>query len=208
MNYAELTQCLRELGCEFRRAAKGSHELWWHPIRKRYTAIPHHGARDIKIGTLKKILRDLGIGTDEWNRSQVGKLKEIRETYSANIDPAQLECEPIILERDGRQVGAVISIEEYQSYLAWKNRAEATEDFPPEWYVEKAAFERMLPELLQAYRGKFVAIYQGKVVDSDDKMGELIWRVERKLGDKSFYVDEVLETPRVYRIPSVWIRHP
>ena len=136
------------------------------------------------------------------------ELKETRGIYSIGIDPAQLEREPIVLERDGAPVGAVISIEEYQSYLAWKNRAEETEDFPPEWYAEKAAFERMLPELLKSYRSKFVAVYEGKVVDSDDKMGELIWRVEQNLGDKPFYVDEVLETPRVYRIPSAWIRHP
>lgn len=136
------------------------------------------------------------------------ELKELREAYAIEIDPAQLEREPIVLERGGRQVGAVISIEEYQSYRAWKNRAEATEDFPPEWYVEQAAFQQMLPELLKSYRGKFVAVSQGQVVDSDDKMGELIWRVEQNLGDKPFYVDEVLETPRVYQIPSAWIQHP
>ncbi len=136
------------------------------------------------------------------------ELKEIREAYAIEIDPARLEREPIVLERDGAPVGAVISIEEYESYLAWKHRAVEPEDFPPEWYVEKAAFERMLPELLKSYRGKFVAIYQGQVVDSDARMGELIWRVEQKLGDKPFYVDEVLETPRVYRIPSAWIQHP
>ncbi len=68
MNYLELTRRLEKLGCEFRRTAKGSHEIWWHPGRKRYTAIPHHGAKDIKAGTLKKILRDLEISPEEWDR--------------------------------------------------------------------------------------------------------------------------------------------
>ncbi|MCZ6680452.1 MAG: type II toxin-antitoxin system HicA family toxin [Candidatus Poribacteria bacterium] len=55
MNYAELTRKLRSLGCEFRRQAKGSHEIWWHPERRLYTVIPHHGKRDIPKGTLAKI---------------------------------------------------------------------------------------------------------------------------------------------------------
>lgn len=66
MNYAEVTRRLERLGYEFRRTAKGSHEIWWHPSRKRYTTIPRHGTKDIKIGTLKKILRDLGISSEEW----------------------------------------------------------------------------------------------------------------------------------------------
>lgn len=66
MNYAELTRRLIDLGFEYRRTGKGSHEIWWHPGRKLYTAIPRHGSKDIKKGTLKKILRDLGIGSDDW----------------------------------------------------------------------------------------------------------------------------------------------
>jgi len=70
MNYADLTHRLRESGCEFRRTAKGSHELWWHPGRKRYTTIPRPGAKDIKISTFKKILRDLAISPEEWEESR------------------------------------------------------------------------------------------------------------------------------------------
>jgi len=66
MNYADLTRRLTKLGFEFRRTGKGSHEIWWHPIRKLYTAIPRHGAKDIKKGTLLKILRDLTITHEEW----------------------------------------------------------------------------------------------------------------------------------------------
>ncbi len=131
------------------------------------------------------------------------ELKELREAYAVEIDPTRLEREPIVLERDGTAVGAVISFEEYQSYLAWKNRSEEPADFPPGWYVEKAAFERMLPGLLKTHHGKWVAVYQSQVIDTDDKPGELIWRVEQKYGEgAAFFVDQVLETPRVYRILS------
>jgi predicted RNA binding protein YcfA (HicA-like mRNA interferase family) len=61
MTYAELTRKLRRLGIEFRRQAKGSHEIWWDPKRKLYTLIPNHPGKEIKKGTFAKILRDLGL---------------------------------------------------------------------------------------------------------------------------------------------------
>ncbi len=61
MRYGELTRKLGRLGIEFRRHARGSHEIWWDPQRKLYTLIPNHPGRDIKKGMLAKILKDLGI---------------------------------------------------------------------------------------------------------------------------------------------------
>jgi len=65
MTYGELTRKLRKLGCKFRRKAKGGHEIWWHPGRKLYTTIPRHGRKDITIGTLNKILKDLGFKIED-----------------------------------------------------------------------------------------------------------------------------------------------
>jgi predicted RNA binding protein YcfA (HicA-like mRNA interferase family) len=59
MTYAELTRRLGRLGIEFRRQARGSHEIWWHPRRKLYTVIPNHPGKEIRKATLSKILRDL-----------------------------------------------------------------------------------------------------------------------------------------------------
>ena len=67
MRYVELTRKLKALGCEFRRQAKGSHEIWWRPQRKLYTVIPRH-RKDIAKGTLRKILRDLGFTSEELNK--------------------------------------------------------------------------------------------------------------------------------------------
>jgi predicted RNA binding protein YcfA (HicA-like mRNA interferase family) len=64
LNYSELTRKLRRLGIELRRQAKGSHEIWWDPKKQLYTSIPNHGRREIKKGTLAKILKDLDL-TDE-----------------------------------------------------------------------------------------------------------------------------------------------
>ena len=61
MRYVELTRKLRRLGIEFRRQARGSHEIWWDPKRTLYTIIPNHPRKDIKKKTLAAILRDLGL---------------------------------------------------------------------------------------------------------------------------------------------------
>lgn len=67
MTYAELTRKLRRLGVEFRRQARGSHEVWWDPGSQRFTIIPNHPSREIARGTLAKILKDLGITEERLN---------------------------------------------------------------------------------------------------------------------------------------------
>ena len=61
MNYRKLTRRLRQLGCEFLRQASGSHEVWWNPSNEQFTVIPRHGGRNLPAGTLRTILRQLGI---------------------------------------------------------------------------------------------------------------------------------------------------
>ena len=65
MRYSELVRKLRRLGCEFRRQAKGSHEIWWDPKRKLYTVIPNHPGKEIKKKTLAAILRDLDLKEED-----------------------------------------------------------------------------------------------------------------------------------------------
>lgn len=61
MNYRKPTRRLRALDCEFVRQAPGSHEIWWNPANEQFTVIPYHGGRDLPPGTLRAILRQLGI---------------------------------------------------------------------------------------------------------------------------------------------------
>jgi predicted RNA binding protein YcfA (HicA-like mRNA interferase family) len=64
VTHSELSRKLRTLGCVLRRQAKGSHEIWHNPAVNRSTAIPNHPG-DIPVGTLRAILRQLGVGRDE-----------------------------------------------------------------------------------------------------------------------------------------------
>ena len=69
MKYAELVKKLKRLGCEFKRQASGSHEIWFNPKTRRSTSIPHHANKDIDKKLLAKILRELEI--DQKNFDEV-----------------------------------------------------------------------------------------------------------------------------------------
>ena len=69
MKYRELTKKLRKLGCEFVRQAPGSHEIWWNPASRRFTSIPRHKGKDLPRGTVRAILRHLGIEPDEFRQA-------------------------------------------------------------------------------------------------------------------------------------------
>jgi predicted RNA binding protein YcfA (HicA-like mRNA interferase family) len=70
MNYKQLTKRLRELGCEFDRQSAGSHEVWWNPSTQKLAIIPRHGGGDIPMGTLRAIVRQLGILPDDFYKRQ------------------------------------------------------------------------------------------------------------------------------------------
>ncbi|KAA0253224.1 type II toxin-antitoxin system HicA family toxin [Acidobacteria bacterium ACD] len=65
--YREIAARLRRRGFEFDRQAAGSHEIWYHPARNRYTTLPNHPG-DIPEGTLRAILRQAGIDPEDFLR--------------------------------------------------------------------------------------------------------------------------------------------
>jgi predicted RNA binding protein YcfA (HicA-like mRNA interferase family) len=65
MTYAELIRRLRPFGIEFRRHARGSHEIWSLRSAGRYAVIPNHAGREIAPRTLARILRDLELTLEE-----------------------------------------------------------------------------------------------------------------------------------------------
>ena len=65
MKYRELAKKLRKLGCEFVCQAPGAHEIWWNPANQRFTTIPRHKSKNLLKGTVRAILRQLGINPEE-----------------------------------------------------------------------------------------------------------------------------------------------
>ncbi len=57
--YRLVIKKLRKFGFTFRRATGGSHEIWWNEKTRKTCIVPHH--REIRVGTLKNIIRQAGI---------------------------------------------------------------------------------------------------------------------------------------------------
>ena len=65
MKYAEVARKFRALGCEkIPRRGKGSHRKWRNPATGQATILPNWGRKDLKIGTIRAVVRQLGL---EWN---------------------------------------------------------------------------------------------------------------------------------------------
>ncbi|MEX0641571.1 MAG: type II toxin-antitoxin system HicA family toxin [Pirellulales bacterium] len=62
MKYREVTRKLAALACEeLPRKGGGSHRKWHNPATNQTTVIPDWGGRDLKLGTVRAAVRQLGI---------------------------------------------------------------------------------------------------------------------------------------------------
>jgi predicted RNA binding protein YcfA (HicA-like mRNA interferase family) len=67
MTYRDATRKLTALGChEVPRKGGGSHRKWVNPASGQGTVLPDHGSRDLKLGTLRAAIRQLGIDWSEF----------------------------------------------------------------------------------------------------------------------------------------------
>ncbi|MDH7486303.1 MAG: hypothetical protein QHJ81_08480 [Anaerolineae bacterium] len=127
-------------------------------------------------------------------------LKEARIAYSLAIEADRVSQGPIFVEHEGRPVAVIISIEEYRRHFpveheAW--REEQLQRLEP----NRTAFRRLLPRLLKTHRDQFVAIHQGKLVDTDPDRVALVQRI-RAQGYRPVYIQKVTPEPRVIELPS------
>ena len=62
MKYREASRKLRDLGCdESPRRTSGSHRIWHNPVNDHIAPLPDWGSKDLKIGTLRAVIRQLGL---------------------------------------------------------------------------------------------------------------------------------------------------
>ena len=62
MKNREVARKLRALGCqEIPRTGSGSHCKWRNPAAGRSTVVPDWGAGDLNLGTLRAVVRQLGV---------------------------------------------------------------------------------------------------------------------------------------------------
>ncbi|MGQ0603676.1 MAG: DUF5678 domain-containing protein, partial [Anaerolineales bacterium] len=90
---------------------------------------------------------------------------------------------------------------EYQALMALRpdlSPESVTHD--PEFERNRAAFQRLLPELLREHHGEWVAIVDEQPVQFGPDFQSVIVPLRERFGQRSAYVQEISETPRVYRI--------
>ena len=61
LKYKVIIKKLKKIGFRFYRGGKGSHELWVRDKDGKVIPVPYHKGKDIKKGTLKAIMNEIGI---------------------------------------------------------------------------------------------------------------------------------------------------
>lgn len=70
MRYREAPRKLSALGCvELVRKSGGSHRKWTNPAGGQVTVLPDWGGRDLKLGTLRTAVRQLGLSWDDFEKA-------------------------------------------------------------------------------------------------------------------------------------------
>lgn len=70
MIYREVARKLAVLGCsEFERRGGGSHRKWFNPATQRATVVPDWGGCDLKLGTVRSAVRQLGIDWQDFQNA-------------------------------------------------------------------------------------------------------------------------------------------
>jgi predicted RNA binding protein YcfA (HicA-like mRNA interferase family) len=66
MRYREVAKRLRQLGCREIRCGKGSHRIWHNPATGMVSTVPDWGSKDMAPGTIRAVIRELGISRREF----------------------------------------------------------------------------------------------------------------------------------------------
>jgi mRNA interferase HicA len=70
MNYREVARKLAALGCqELPRKGGGSHRKWHNPATDKVTVVPDWGHRDLKLGTVRAVVRQLEIDWQDFKNT-------------------------------------------------------------------------------------------------------------------------------------------
>lgn len=117
-------------------------------------------------------------------------------TMIALREPVLVEQVHQVAEREGLDVAALVA-EAVRHYLAtWRQKR---------IMVETEAWYRLPVEDRKQYEGRFVAVYGGRVIDSDPGRLTLYLRLREQYGRRPILITEGGDHPiPVYRVRSPW----
>ncbi len=123
-------------------------------------------------------------------------LRETQAPYTLAVDEETWTREPVILERDGQPVAALVPIAEYKAFCTWQQAQERRRHRQTQleaFEQERAAFDQLESKLLRTH--------QGQVVQEGTDIAKVLDAVHDQFGYVPCYVQQVEEIPRVYKFP-------
>ena len=120
-------------------------------------------------------------------------LKESRSPYT--IGDEVFAKEPVLLERNGQAIAALVPVDEYRAFVAWRKK-HIRGDVKLE--RDREAFARLKPELLKTHLGEYVAIKDGELVAVGKDQQTLIDQTYQRFGVVDLYVKRVEAQEHIY----------
>lgn len=128
-------------------------------------------------------------------------LRDVSTPYTVNAEDEAVGRDTIVIRRNGEPIAVVIPFAEYQALTAQPRPDD------PGFEQERVAFQRLLPELLKAHRGEWVAIVDGQPAEFGPDFSSVIVPVRQRFGQRPVYVHEISEQERIYKISSPRLTH-
>ena len=131
-------------------------------------------------------------------------IKEVNAPYVVDTEDKAFGRETIIIRHNGEPVAVIVPYADYVELLARQpGRPVEIDSDEADLERERAAFRRLLPELLNTHRGEWVAIVDEQAVEFGPDFSSVIRRVRERFGHRPVYVQEILEKPRVIEEETV-----
>ena len=127
-------------------------------------------------------------------------VSEVHTPYMINPADEAIGKHTIIIHRENRPVAVVVPYEEYQALTHQVPIPLSTPD--PEFEKQWQAFQRLYPELLEKYEGKWVGIVNEQVAVVGLDFATVSKQIDQKFGAVPQCIGEVLKQPRVYRMTT------
>jgi len=127
-------------------------------------------------------------------------IKEVSLPYTVNAEDEAIGRDTIVIRRNDKPIAVVLPYAEYEELLLRPAVGSAGDNLM--FVRERAAFQRLLPELLRTHRGEWVAVVDGQPVQFGPDFSSMIVPVRQRFGQRPVYVHEISEEPRLYTISS------
>ena len=126
-------------------------------------------------------------------------LREVGTPYTINPNDESLTSEPLLIRRNGEEwVVLAMRYEDYQRWLAQQPTPPKRET---DFERNRAAFQKLLPDLLKQHEGQWVAIVNEQAAAFAPSANKVLEKVS-PLGDAPLYIQEVRAQPRIYKMTS------